>query len=190
MRTAVRCPWAGDDADYCSYHDHEWGVPVHNDTKLFEMLILEGFQAGLSWITILRKRPVFTKAFCNWDIQRVARFTEHDVERLMNDAGIVRNHRKITAAIANAQGVLEIIREYGSFDHYIWQFNEGKTIRPASPYKTLKEVPCTTAVSDTMSTTLKKRGFSFVGSVICYSFMQAVGIVDDHIADCFKHKKS
>lgn len=189
MRTIVRCPWAGTDPDYCAYHDLEWGVSVHNDTKLFEMLILESFQAGLSWITILRKRPAFTKAFCNWDIRRVARFTEGDIERLMQDAGIVRNRRKIAAAITNAHIILEIIREHGSFDQYIWQFTEGKTLHPTQPYKTLQDVPCSTVVSDTMSTTLKKRGFAFVGTTICYSFMQAVGMVDDHIAECFRHKK-
>jgi len=183
----VRCPWASDDPVYCAYHDHEWGIPVHNDVKLFEMLILEGFQAGLSWITILRKRPAFTRAFCNWNIKRVAKFTSQDIERLMNDAGIVRNRLKITAAIANAQGFLKIIDEYGSFDRYIWQFTGGTTIRPVKPYTTLKDVPCTTAVSDAMCIALKKRGFSFVGSTICYSFMQAVGMVDDHTQSCFKH---
>jgi DNA-3-methyladenine glycosylase I len=190
VHTVVRCPWAGNDPDYRVYHDQEWGVPIHNDTKLFEMLILESFQAGLSWITILRKRPAFTKAFCNWDIQCVAQFTEADLERLMQDAGIVRNRRKIAAAITNAQIILEIIREYGSLDQYIWQFTEGKTLHPSKPYKTLQDVPCTTAVSDTMSATLKKRGFLFVGTTICYSFMQAVGMADDHIAECFRHKKA
>jgi DNA-3-methyladenine glycosylase I len=182
----LRCPWAGDDPDYIAYHDHEWGVPQHDEARLFEMLILEGFQAGLSWITILRKRPAFAKAFCGWDARRIAQFGQQDVERLMTDKSIIRNRLKITAAITNAKLFLEIIKQPGGFDRYIWSFTGGKTLLPKKPYTSLKQVPCTTPVSDAMSKELKKRGFSFVGSTICYSFMQAVGMVNDHIEGCFK----
>jgi DNA-3-methyladenine glycosylase I len=185
----LRCPWAGDDPDYIVYHDHEWGVPQHDETRLFEMLVLEGFQAGLSWITILKKRPAFAKAFCGWDARRIAKFNQKDVERLMTDVSIVRNRLKITAAINNAKCFLEITKHPGGFDRYIWSFAGGKTILPAKPYKTLKQVPCTTPVSDAMSKELKKRGFSFVGSTICYSFMQAVGMANDHIEGCFKNPR-
>jgi DNA-3-methyladenine glycosylase I len=182
----IRCPWAGDDPDYIAYHDHEWGVPLHDDEKLFEMLVLEGFQAGLSWITILKKRPAFARAFCQWDVGRIAAFGEKDVARLLADASIVRNRLKIQAAIGNAKSFLEIAKKPGGFDRYIWSFTGGKTLLPEKPYKTLKSVPCSTSLSDAMSRDLKERGFRFVGTTICYSFMQAVGMVNDHIEGCFK----
>jgi DNA-3-methyladenine glycosylase I len=185
----IRCSWAGDDPVYCDYHDNEWGIPEHNDKKLFEMLILEGFQAGLSWITILKRRDGFRKAFAQWDWHKVAAFTPKDIERLLNDESIIRNRLKIEAAIKNARGFIDIIKEFGSFDTYIWSFTGNKTIRATHPPRTLKEIPVTTALSDTMSKELKKRGFSFVGSTICYAFMQAVGMVDDHVESCFKYRK-
>jgi DNA-3-methyladenine glycosylase I len=182
----VRCPWAGDDPIYCDYHDNEWGVAVHDDKKLFEMLILEGFQAGLSWITILKRREGFRKAFAQWNWRKVALFTNEDVEHLLTDVSIIRNRLKIEATIKNAQGFIKIIKEFGSFDSYIWSFTNNKTIRPPHPPRVLSDLPVTTPESDLMSKDLKKRGFSFVGSTICYSFMQAVGIVDDHLESCFK----
>jgi DNA-3-methyladenine glycosylase I len=183
----IRCPWTGDDPDYIAYHDHEWGIPQHDDTRLFEMLVLEGFQAGLSWITILKKRPAFARAFCQWDAERISRFGKSDVERLMADTSIVRNRMKIVSAINNAQRFLDIAEKAGGFNRYIWSFTNGKTLLPEKPYKTLKHIPCTTPVSDAMSKDLKNRGFTFVGSTICYSFMQAVGMVNDHIESCFKN---
>ena len=182
----IRCPWAGDDPDYIAYHDHEWGVPLHDDAKLFEMLVLEGFQAGLSWITILKKRPAFGKAFCQWDIKRIARFGKKDVERLMSEKSIVRNRMKIESAINNAQRFLEIAENPGGFDRYIWNFTEGKTLLPKKPYKTWKNVPCSTPLSDAMSKDLRNRGFTFAGSIICYTYMQTIGMVNDHIGECFK----
>jgi DNA-3-methyladenine glycosylase I len=182
----IRCPWAGDDPDYIAYHDNEWGVPLHDETRLFEMLILEGFQAGLSWITILKKRPAFARAFCQWDVGRIARFGEKDVERLMADKSIVRNRLKIQAAVGNAKCFLEITNKPGGFNRYIWSFTGGKPLLPAKPYKTLKSVPCFTLLSDAMSKDLKDHGFRFVGTTICYSFMQAVGMVNDHIEGCFR----
>ncbi|MBD3317414.1 MAG: DNA-3-methyladenine glycosylase I [Chitinivibrionales bacterium] len=185
-----RCDWAGNDPLYCDYHDNEWGVPVHNDRKLFEMLILEGFQAGLSWITILRKREAFRKAFRRWDWNEVARFTDKDVERLLGDSGIIRNRRKIEAAIRNAQAFERVRKEFGTFDRYIWRFTDGKTLRPAKRATCFAELPTHTPESDAMSKDLKKRGFSFVGTVICYAHMQATGMVDDHQAQCFKAQGS
>ncbi|HEX2955226.1 MAG TPA: DNA-3-methyladenine glycosylase I [Chitinispirillaceae bacterium] len=185
----IRCSWTGEDPVYCEYHDNEWGIPEHNDKKLFEMLILEGFQAGLSWITILKRREGFRKAFAQWDWHKVAAFTPKDVERLLNDESIIRNRLKIEAAIKNARGFIEIIKESGSFDTYIWSFTGNKTVRATHPPRTWKEIPVTTLQSDAMSKDLKKRGFSFVGSTICYAFMQAVGMVDDHMESCFKCSK-
>jgi DNA-3-methyladenine glycosylase I len=186
MKILHRCPWAGNDQDYIAYHDNEWGVPVHDDVKLFEMLVLEGFQAGLSWITILKKRPAFKIAFRHWDVERIARFTEKDLRALLENEGIVRNRLKIRSAVTNARQFMDVAGEYGTFDAYIWKFTEGETLRPTKAYPHWKAVPCKTPVSDAMSKDLKKRGFSFVGSVICYSFMQAVGLVDDHVRECFK----
>jgi len=188
--TIRRCSWAGTDPDYIAYHDNEWGVPVHDDRKLFEMLILEGFQAGLSWLTILKRREHFRKAFSNWDWGKIARYDDKDVQRLLSDRGIIRNRLKIRAAITNARAFIEVRREFGTFDKYMWQFTGNKTLRPEKPPRDWESIPCRTRESDTMSKDLKKRGFSFVGSVICYAHMQAVGMVDDHIEGCFKCKGS
>jgi DNA-3-methyladenine glycosylase I len=182
----VRCPWAANDPVYCDYHDNEWGVPVRNDKKLFEMLILEGFQAGLSWITILKRRQHFRCAFDNWDWDVVSRYGEAEIGRLITDKGIIRNKLKIVSAINNAQRFIEIRKEFGTFSQYMWRFTGNQTIVPIQPYKTWKQVPCKTDISDKISANLKKRGFTFVGSIICYSYMQAVGMVNDHVEGCFR----
>jgi DNA-3-methyladenine glycosylase I len=182
-----RCAWAGtDDPLMIAYHDEEWGKPVHDDRVLFEFLILEGAQAGLSWRTILHKRESYRKAFSNWDVRKVARYGEKDVARLLADEGIVRNRLKVAAAITNAQCVIEAQKEFGSFDAYIWSFVDGKPIE--NKVQSLRDVPAKTAVSDAMSKALLKRGFKFVGSTICYAFMQAVGMVNDHEAKCVARK--
>ena len=178
----MRCAWAGTDPLYVKYHDEEWGVPLHDDRRLFEILILEGAQAGLSWITILRKRPAYRRAFDNFDPKKVARYDARKKRRLLTDAGIVRNRLKIDAAVTNARAFLEIQKEFGSFDAYIWRFVGGEPI--VSRRRTMKDVPATSAESDAMSKDLKKRGFRFVGSTICYAFMQATGMVDDHLDGC------
>jgi DNA-3-methyladenine glycosylase I len=179
-----RCAWAGTDPLYCAYHDDEWGRPVRDDRVLFEFLVLEGAQAGLSWITILRKRPAYRRAFARFDPKKVARFKAADVRRLMADAGIVRNRLKIESAISNAQAFLAVQQEFGSFSAYLWGFAGGKPLvnRPRS----LKEVPASTPLSDTISKDLKRRGFRFVGSTIVYAYLQAVGVVDDHVRGCFR----
>ncbi len=182
-----RCPWPGEDPLYVAYHDEEWGVPSHDDRHLFEMLILEGAQAGLSWITILRKRGNYRRAFSGWDVEKIARFTRKDVARLMADAGIVRNRLKIHATIENAKAFLSVRSEFGSFDAYIWRFVGGAPIRKLR--RTMRDVPNRTPESDAMSRELKKRGFNFVGATICYSFMQAVGMVNDHLAFCFRARE-
>ena len=182
-----RCAWAGSDPLYVTYHDEEWGVPAHNDRHLFEMLILEGAQAGLSWITILRKREAYRKAFAGFDPAKVAKFDARKIERLMRDEGIVRNRLKIEGAVRNARAFLDVQREAGSFDRYIWQFTGGSPKQNAR--KAMKDVPATTPESDAMSRDLKKRGFTFVGSTICYAFMQATGMVNDHTVDCFRFKQ-
>lgn len=181
-----RCGWAQDPLN-AVYHDKEWGVPVHEDRKLFEFLTLEGAQAGLSWITILKKRPHYQKAFAQFDPKKVARFDAKKVAQLMKNEGLVRNRLKIESTISNAQSFLKVQKEFGSFDRYIWSFVDGKPIR--GKRKSLKDLPAKTAVSDAMSKDLKKRGFRFVGSTICYAFMQACGLVDDHIVGCYKHRK-
>jgi DNA-3-methyladenine glycosylase I len=179
----LRCEWAGNDPLMVTYHDEEWGVPCHDDRDLFERLILEGFQAGLSWSTILRKREAFIRAFDGFDPAIVAGYGPADVERLLNDAGIVRNRLKVAAAISNAQAFLETREAFGSFDDYIWQFAPDRVRqRPQS----LPDIPVTTPESDAMSKDLKRRGFRFVGSTICYAFMQSAGLVDDHVASCFR----
>ncbi len=180
----TRCSWCGTDPLYVRYHDEEWGVPSHDDRHLFEMLLLEGAQAGLSWITILRKREAYRRAFAGFDAARVARFTPARVERLLADPGIVRNRLKIEGAVRNARAFLEVQREAGSFDRYIWQFVGGRPTvnRP----RRMADVPARTPESDALSRDLKRRGFTFVGSTICYAFMQATGMVDDHVRDCFK----
>ncbi len=183
----VRCHWApADDALYTAYHDKEWGLPLHDDRLLFEFLILEGAQAGLSWSTILHKRENYRKAFARFDPRKVAKFTRKDVARLMKDAGIVRNRLKIESAISNAQAYLAVQQEFGSFDSYIWSFVGGKPL--LNRWRTRGQVPDRTEISDQMSKDLKKRGFRFVGSTICYAFMQATGMVNDHAVGCFKHR--
>lgn len=180
-----RCAWAGTYPLYVAYHDEEWGVPCHDDRELFERLILEGFQAGLAWITILRKREGFRRAFDGFDPERVAGYGEADVARLLADPGIVRNRAKVAAAVVNAEAFLAAREEFGSFDRYIWGFVGGETLRRERP-PTWEEVPATTAESNAMSRDLKRRGFKFVGSTICYAFMQSVGMVDDHVVGCFR----
>lgn len=182
----TRCGWCLKESIYIKYHDEEWGKPVHNDRLLFEFLVLESFQAGLSWLTVLKKRDNFQKAFVNFDAKKVAKFDAAKVEALMLDVGIIRNRLKIEATINNAKLFLGIQKEFGSFDKYIWSFTEGKTI--INHPKSLSEIPAKTAISDAMSKDMGKRGFKFRGSTICYAFMQAVGIVDDHLEDCWKKK--
>lgn len=182
-----RCKWAGEDPLMIEYHDKEWGTSVHDDNLLFEFLVLEGAQAGLSWITVLRKRENYREAFDNFDPAKVADYSKKKIEELMNNPGIIRNRRKITSAITNAKAVLEIQKEFGSFDSYIWQFVNGKQIE--NKWETLEEVPAFTEESEKMSKDLKKRGFKFVGPTICYAFMQAVGMVNDHVIACFKHSE-
>ena len=182
----MRCAWCGNDELYMKYHDEEWGTPVRDDQKLFEFLILETFQAGLSWITILRKRENFSKAFDDFDYKKVANYDEEKIGQLMRDAGIIRNGAKIKAAVANAIAFMEVQKEFGSFSNYIWKFTEG---RPIVNYPvTLQDVPATTPLSDEISKDLKKRGFKFVGSTVIYAHMQATGMVDDHVVDCWRKK--
>lgn len=183
-----RCDWvpAGDPM-YQEYHDKEWGVPVHDDRLLFEFLILEGAQAGLSWATILKKRDNYCAAFDNFDARMIANYDEKKIQELLANPGIVRNRLKVRAAVQNATAFLEVRKEFGSFDAYIWQFVGGKPI--VNQWKSLKELPARTAQSDAMSKDLLKRGFKFVGSTICYAFMQAVGMVNDHTVDCFRYRQ-
>ena len=187
IKTKQRCAWAGDDPLYIAYHDQEWGVPSHDDQHLFEMLILEGAQAGLSWITILRKRENYRRAFANWDTKKIASFGEKDVARLMADAGIVRNRLKIAATIDNAKAFLRVRAEFGTFDKYIWQFVGGTPMQ--NKRQALTSLPASTPESEAVSRDLKKRGFRFVGTTICYAFMQATGMVNDHVASCFRHRQ-
>jgi DNA-3-methyladenine glycosylase I len=183
----IRCAWAGNDPLYQRYHDREWGVPVLSDRKLFEFLVLEGAQAGLAWITILRKRPAYRAAFHEFDFNRVARYGERDVKRLMQDAGIVRNELKIRSAIRNAKAFLSVRREFGTFSRYMWGFVGGAPVR--NRRRSLKDIPPRTAISDALSKDLKARGFSFVGSTIVYAHMQAVGMVNDHVINCFRYRQ-
>ena len=182
-----RCGWAGTDPLYVAYHDTEWGVPLHDDRRLFEMLILEGAQAGLSWITILRKRATYRAAFSRFDPRAVATFDGRKVRALLRDTGIVRNRAKIEAAIGNARAFLEVQREFGSFDAYVWRMVGGRSKRNA--WRTLKQIPAQTGESQEMSRDLKKRGFRLVGPTICYSHMQATGMVNDHLVDCFRYRE-
>ena len=184
-KSKKRCGWSTSDPLYIAYHDHEWGVPVHYDRKLFEMLILEGAQAGLSWITILKKRENYRAAFDKFHPANVARYGPKRIRELLKNEGIVRNRLKIEATISNAQAFLAVQKEFGSFDKYIWQFVEGKPL--ANARKSLKDIPPSTKESDAMSKDLKKRGFRFVGSTICYALMQAVGMVNDHVTNCFRY---
>ena len=180
-----RCGWVGDDPLYLDYHDREWGVPLHDDRQLFEMIILEGAQAGLSWITILKKRENYRLAFNQFDVQKIARYDARKKRTLMNNAGIIRNRLKIDATIGNARSFLEIVEQYGSFSDYLWDFVDGRPI--VNRWRKLADVPVSTEKSDALSKALKSRGFKFVGTTICYSFMQAVGMVNDHVTTCFRY---
>lgn len=182
-----RCDWATGDALYIDYHDKEWGVPVHDDRRLFEFLILEGAQAGLSWLTILKKREHYRRALDGFDAEKIAQYDAGKMQELMKDPGIVRNRLKLEATVTNAKAFLDIQREFGSFDRYIWQFVNGEPIR--NQCRSVAEIPASSDVSDLMSKDLKTRGFKFVGATICYAFMQAVGMVNDHVVDCFRYRE-
>jgi len=182
-----RCDWPGSDPLYVRYHDEEWGVPLHDDRRLFEFLVLEGAQAGLSWITILRKREAYRRAFHDFDPEKVARYGARDVRRLLSDAGIVRNRQKIAAAIGNARAFLDVQNEFGSFDAWVWRFVDGRP--KENRWKKIREIPASTAESDVMSRELRARGFRFVGSTICYAHMQATGMVNDHLTSCFRWRE-
>jgi DNA-3-methyladenine glycosylase I len=184
----VRCAWAGSDPLYRAYHDREWGVPLHDDRRLFELLCLEGAQAGLAWITILRKRAGYRRAFDRFDARKVARYRAPRIRKLLADPGIVRNRLKIEGAVRNARAFLALRAEAGSFDGFVWSFVGGKPKQNA--WRTLKEVPARTPESDALSRALRQRGFTFVGSTICYAFMQAAGLVNDHVVDCFRHPRA
>jgi len=183
----TRCGWVSDDPLYIQYHDEEWGVPVLDDQKLFEFLILETFQAGLSWITVLRKRENFRKAFDGFDVEKVAAFDEAKIASLMEDAGIIRNGAKIRAAVSNAQAFIQVQKDFGSFRKYIWDFVNGKPLQP--DLKSLKDIPAKTELAEAISKDLKKRGFKFVGPTVVYAHMQATGMVNDHTTDCFRHEE-
>ena len=183
--TEIRCPWCGSDPLYRAYHDQEWGVPLHDERRLFEMLTLEGAQAGLSWLTILRKREGYRRAFAGFDPQLVARFDETDIARLLADPAIVRNRLKVASTVSNARAVLEVQARYGSLDAFLWNFVDGRPIR--NSWRSMAEIPASTPLSDTMSRELKRHGFRFVGSTICYAHMQATGMVNDHLTDCFRY---
>lgn len=182
-----RCGWSISDPLMIDYHDNEWGVPVHDDRKHFEMIVLDGAQAGLSWQTVLKKREAYREAFDNFDPKKVARYDERKIEELLNNPGIIRNRLKVSSAIKNANAFLEVRKEFGTFDKYIWQFVGGSPMH--NTWKSLKELPAKTPESDAMSKDMKKRGFNFVGSTICYAYMQAAGMVNDHTVECFRHKE-
>ena len=182
-----RCPWAGTDPLYVAYHDTEWGRPVHDDRKLFEFLILEGAQAGLSWLTILRKRENYREAFDHFDPRKVATYDARNVEELLRNPGIIRNRRKVEAAVGNARAFLAVQEEFESFDRYIWRFVGGRPVRNA--WRSVEEIPASTPESVAMSKDLKRRGFRFVGPTVCYAFMQAVGMVNDHTVECFRYRE-
>lgn len=182
-----RCWWCGEDPLYVIYHDEEWGIPVRDDDKLFEFLTLETFQAGLSWITILRKRENFRKAFDEFNYQKIATYSEAKIEQLLQDPGIIRNKLKVRATVSNAKAYIEVQKEFGSFSNYIWSFTEGVPIQ--NSFKSKEEVPANTPLSDRISADLKKRGFKFVGSTVVYAHMQATGMVNDHLTDCFRHSE-
>ena len=186
-RQIKRCKWAGKDPLYIEYHDKQWGVPVYEDAKIFEFLLLETFQAGLSWITILRRRENFRTAFDNFDFQEIANYSDEKLEDLRKDAGIIRNRLKIKATKSNAIAFMEVQKEFGTFSKYIWSFLDGKPIKNA--FKTMSELPANTPLSDKISADLKKRGFKFVGSTVVYAHMQAMGIVNDHTTDCFRYNE-
>jgi len=182
-----RCTWCGSDPQYINYHDEDWGVPVHDDRLLFEMLILEGAQAGLSWLTILKKRNNYRKAFHDFDAARVARYDQQEIDRLMQDASIVRNRLKIESAIKNARGFLQVCEEFSSFAEYLWRYVDGQPI--VNAWKKHNDIPALTPLSDQLSKDLKTRGFNFVGSTICYALMQSIGMVNDHTTDCFRYRE-
>ena len=181
----IRCDWSVKTAHEQDYHDLEWGVPVHDDRHLFEMIILEGAQAGLSWSTVLAKREGYRSAFENFDVEKVSRFTKEKELELQTDSGIIRNKLKIAATVTNAKAFIEVQKEFGSFDKYIWQFVDHKPIQ--NHFKSSADIPASTTISDAMSKDLKKRGFKFVGTTICYAFMQAIGMVNDHTTDCYRY---
>ena len=183
----TRCTWAGTDPLYIDYHDTEWGVPLQRDRKLFEFLILEGAQAGLSWLTILRKRPNYRRAFDGFDAKKIARYGPGRIKRLLADDGIIRNRQKILAAVQNARAFLEVQKEFGGFNTYLWRFVGGRPVKNA--WKTVGQIPSQTVLSKALSDDLKTRGFKFVGPTICYAFMQAVGMVNDHTVDCFRYNQ-
>jgi len=183
-----RCEWCGTDPLYVKYHDEEWGVPVHDDRRLFEFLLLEGAQAGLAWITILRKREGYRKAYDGFDPRKIARWDRRKIERLLKDPGIVRNRLKVEGAKRNARAFLEVVDETGSFDRFLWDFVGGKPL--CNRWKSLKEIPAETPEARAMSKELKRRGFTFVGPTICYAFMQAVGMVNDHVTGCFRYREA
>ncbi len=189
MKEKIRCSWClkGDEQLYIDYHDKEWGVPQHDDTKLFEAIILDAFQAGLSWLTILKRRETFRKAFDNFDARKIAKYNERKIQKLLKDEGIIRNRLKVRAAVTNAQAFLAVQEEFGTFNDYIWQFTDGKTI--VNTHREMKTILPKTPESDAMSKALQARGFRFVGSTICYAFMQAVGMVNDHVTDCFRYNE-
>lgn len=182
-----RCAWSGSDPLYMDYHDQEWGVPLHDDQKLFEMLVLEGMQAGLSWLMVLKRRDSFRQAFKDFDPKTVASFSDKKLETILKDEGVIRNRLKIYSVRQNALAFLKIQQEFASFDHYLWQYVAGK--QKQNRWQRMEEVPATSLESDALSKDLKKRGFSFVGSTICYAYMQAVGLVNDHVKDCFRYKE-
>ncbi|MGC9513229.1 MAG: DNA-3-methyladenine glycosylase I [Fidelibacterota bacterium] len=187
MNNVTRCPWPGKDPLMMTYHDTEWGVPLHDDQGLFEFLILDGFQAGLSWSVVLRKRDAFRQAFDEFDPEKIARYDEEKVQALLRNPEIIRNRRKIDGAIRNARSFLSIREQKGSFNDYIWMFTDGKTIH--NHWREESQIPVTASESDAMSKDLKQHGFSFVGSTICYAFMQAAGLVNDHLISCFRHQE-
>jgi DNA-3-methyladenine glycosylase I len=182
-----RCAWCGDDPLYIKYHDKEWGVPLHDERSLFEMLILEGAQAGLSWITVLRKRENYRIAFDGFDVEKVASYGEDKIQELLTNPGIIRNRLKINSAVTNAKAFIEVQSQFGSFDEYIWKFTAGKTVK--NSYNGVSELPATSIESDLMAKDLKKRNFKFCGSTICYAYMQSTGMVNDHLTSCFRYKE-
>lgn len=187
MKNKTRCAWAGSDPQYVHYHDTEWGVPVYDDQKLFEFIILEGAQAGLSWLTVLKKREAYREAYCNFEVEKVARFTPQKIEKLILNPGIIRNRLKVTSSVSNAKAFMKIQDEFGSFAEYSWAFVNFKPL--VNHRQSMKDLPAKTDISDAFSKDLKKRGFNFVGSTIMYAHMQAVGMVNDHVQDCFRYKE-
>ncbi len=187
MKNKTRCAWVTEDPIYIDYHDTEWGVPIYDDKMLFEFLILEGAQAGLSWITVLKKRDNYRKCFDHFDPEKIARYNKNKIEKLLANPGIIRNRLKIESTVINAKAYLEIINTTGNFSDFIWNFVDGEPIK--NHWKNFKSIPAKSSISDALSKELKKRGFKFIGSTICYAFMQAVGMVNDHATDCFRHKE-